>query len=162
MVSWRHVILPLAYFPSPGSTPLLARRPGVTDLYVVNDEWNHYDAGELAAVVNVLPGETFENRIRHSQQVDTLTSTTTQTTTSQTTEQDQTMSTSLSQSSSTDAAMNIGVQGQVQASGQFGLTQVKTSLGAQLQTSQSQSDSKAATTAYQTVQRAVKTQCHSA
>jgi hypothetical protein len=157
MVSWRHVILPLAYFPSPGSTPLLARRPGVTDLYVVNDEWNHYDAGELAAVINVLPGETFENRIKHSQEVDTLTSTTTQTTTSQTTEQDQTMSTSLSQSSSTDASMNIGVQGQVQASGQFGLTQIKTSLGAQLQTSQSQADSKASTTAYQTVQRAVKT-----
>jgi hypothetical protein len=36
------------------------------------------------------------------------------------------------------------------------MTQVNTSLGAQLQVSQTQSDSKASTTAYQTVQRAVK------
>ena len=42
------------------------------------------------------------------------------------------------------------------ASYDFGPTHVSTSLGAQLQTSQSQSDSKAYTTSYQTVQRAVK------
>jgi hypothetical protein len=156
LVSWRHVILPLSYFPNVSGTPVLARRPGVTDFYVVQDEWDHYQAGELAAVINVLPGETFENRIRHSQKVDTLTSTTTETTTSQTTEQDQTMSTSLSESSSNDASMNIGVEGQVQVSGQYGLAHISTSLGAQMQTSQSQSDSKAFTTAYQTVQRAVK------
>ncbi len=158
MVSWRHVILPAEYFRKLEDVPpLLARRPGVTDLYVVDDEWNHYDAGELAAVINVLPGETFENRVRHAQEVDTLTATTTTTTTSQQTEQQQTASSSLSESSTKDASLNIGVQGQVQTSGQYGPTQVNTSLGAQVQVSQSQSDSKASTTAYQTVQRAVKT-----
>lgn len=113
-------------------------------------------AGELAAVINVLPGETFENRIRHSQEVDTLTSTTTTTSTYQLTEQDQTTSSSLSQSSTKDASLNIGVQGQVETSGQYGPTHVSTSLGAQLQVSQSQSDSTAFDTSYQTVQRAVK------
>ena len=121
---------------------------------MVDDEWNDYDAGELAAVINVLPGETFETRVRHAQEVDTLTSTTTTTTTSQQTEQQQTASSSLSESSTKDASLNIGVQGQVQTSGQYGPTQVSTSLGAQVQVSQSQSDSKASTTAYQTVQRA--------
>jgi hypothetical protein len=156
MVSWRHVIMPSNLFPSQGNTPLLACRPGVTDFYVVHDEWKHYEAGELAAVINVLPGETFENRIRHSQEVDTLTSTTTVTTTSQLTEQQQTTSSSLSQTSASDASLNVGAQGQVQVSYQFGPTNISTSLGAELQSSQSQSDSKALTTAYQTVQRAVK------
>jgi len=155
MVSWRHVIMPVGLFPPAGGTPLLARRPGVTDFYVVHDEWNHYEAGEIAAIVNVLPGETFENEIRHSQEVDTLTSTTTVTTTSQLTEKQQTTSSSLSQSSTSDASSSIGVQGQVQASYSYGPVSVSTSLGAQSQSSQSQSDTKALTTAYQTVQRAV-------
>ena len=156
MVTWRHVILPSDFYPKPTDTPLLARRPGFTDLYVVHDEWNHYEAGELAAVVNVLPGETFENQIRHSQKVDTLTSTTTVTTTSQLTEQQQTTSSSLSQTSTSAASQNIGAQAQVQISGQYGPVSVSTSLGAQSQSSQSESDTKALTTAYQTVQQAVK------
>jgi hypothetical protein len=155
MVSWRHVIMPVGLFPPASGTPLLARRPGVTDFYVVHDEWNHYEAGEIAAIVNVLPGETFENEIRHSQEVDTLTSTTTVTTTSQLTEKQQTTSSSLSQSSTSDASSSIGVQGQVTASYSYGPASISTSLGAQSQSSQSQSDTKALTTAYQTVQRAV-------
>lgn len=156
MVGWRHVILPRDLFGESLGPPMLARRPGVTDFYVVHDEWSHYEAGELAAVINVLPGETLDSRIRHFQEVDTLTSTTTSTTTFQLTEQDQTQSTSLSQSSTKDASLNIGVQGQVEVSGQYGPTHVATSLGAQLQVSQTQSDSTAMTTSVQTVQRAVK------
>jgi hypothetical protein len=154
-VSWRHVILPAALF-SNGPMALLARRPGITDFYVVRDEWNHYEPAEIAAVVNVLPGESFTGRIRHSQSVDTSTSTTTEVTTTQLTEQQQTTSSSLSESSSKDASLNIGVQGQVQTSGQYGPTHVDTSLGAQLQISLSQSDSHAMTTSAQTVQRSVK------
>lgn len=116
-VTWRPVILPLSYFPARSHIPLLARRPGFTDLYVVHDEWSHYTAGEIAAIVNVLPGETFEGQIRHSQTVDTLTATTTEVTTSQLTEQQQTTSSALSESSSKDAALNIGVQGQVRHRG---------------------------------------------
>jgi hypothetical protein len=154
-VAWRHVILPAAYFPQ-NTNAVLARQPGFTDLFVVHDEWNHYEAGELAAVTNVLPGETIESRIRHSQETDTLTATTTETTTSQQTEKDQTTSTSLAESSSRDASLSIGVQGQVEVSGNYGLAHVDTSLGAQLQVSQTTADTRASTTAYQTVQRAVK------
>lgn len=154
-VTWRHVILPPALFAN-GPIALLARRPGITDFYVVRDEWNHYEPAEIAAVVNVLPGESFTGKIRHSQSVDTSTSTTTEVTTTQLTEQQQTTSSSLSESSTKDASLNIGVQGQVQTSGQYGPTHVDTSLGAQLQISLSQSDSHAMTTSAQTVQRAVK------
>jgi hypothetical protein len=155
LVTWRHVILPADLLPPPGRLPLLARRPGFADLYVVRDEWNHYEAGEIAATVNVLSGEKFSKKLRHSTMVDALTSSTTEVTTSQLTEKQQTTSSSLSESSSKDASLNIGAQGQVQTSGQYGPTQVTTSLGAQLQVSQSQADSAASSTAYQTLQRAV-------
>ncbi|MCU7725243.1 hypothetical protein ODJ79_16055 [Actinoplanes sp. KI2] len=156
-VSWRHVIIPAQHVDqAEHGVSLLARRPGVTDLYVVRDEWNHYEAGELAAVVNVLPGETFSQSVRHATEVDTLTSTTTETTSSQLTEMQQTASSNLAEASTKDSSVNIGVQGQVQTSGQYGPTQVNTSLGAQLQISQAQSDSRALTTANQTVQRSVK------
>lgn len=155
MVTWRTVILPVAYF-TQNPNPLLAREPGVTDLYVVKDEWNRYEAGEIAQIINVLPGETFENVTRHSVEVDTLSSTTTEQATSYSTEQDQTNTTSLSQASTQDASLNIGVQGQVQTSGQYGPTHVQTSLGAQLQDSQTTSDSRAQTTSSETVQRALK------
>lgn len=154
-LSWRHVILPPALFQN-GPIALLARRPGITDFYVVRDEWNHYEPAEIAAVVNVLPGESFTGKILHSLTVDTTTSTTTEVTTTQLTEQQQTNSSSLSESSTKDASINIGVQGQVQTSGQYGPTHVDTSLGAQLQISLSQSDSHAMTTSTQTVQRSVK------
>jgi hypothetical protein len=155
VVSWRHVILPPQLFTrSPIS--LLARRPGVTDFYVVRDEWNHYEPAEIAAIVNVLPGESFSGIVRHSQTVDTTTATTTQLTSSQLTEQQQTTSTSLSDTSSKDASINIGVQAQVQTSGQYGPTHVDTSLGAQLQVSLSQSESHALTSSSQIVQRSVK------
>lgn len=154
LVSWRHVILPADLLP-PGQVPLLARRPGFADLYVVRDEWNRYEADVIAATVNVLPGEKFSRTLRHSTMVDALTSTTTEVTTSQLTEKQQTTSSSLSESSSKEASLNIGAQGQVQTSGQYGPTQVTTSLGAQLQVSQSQADSVASSTAYQTLQRAV-------
>lgn len=154
-VSWRYVTLPINYF-AQANSPLLARQPGFTDLYVVNDEWNRYEPEELAQVINVLPGETFENRTKQSQEVDTLTETTTSTTTATQTEQDETTSNSLSEATTSDASLNIGVQGQVQTSGQYGPTHVQTSLGAQLQSSQTTSDSRASTTSYQTVQRSLK------
>jgi hypothetical protein len=155
-VAWRPVVVPTGYFPEKAPISALARRPGFTDFYITHDEWQGYVAGEIAAVINVLPGETLETIVKHSQDVNTLTSTTTTVTTSQMTEQQQTTSTSLSDASSSNASLNIGVQGQVQTSGQYGPTQVNTSLGAQLQISQSQSDSRALTTSTQTVQQSVK------
>jgi hypothetical protein len=154
MVGFRPVVLPVDLFP-PAVT--LVRQPGWTDLYIVNDEWNRYEAGELAQVINVLPGETFEHRQRSYSKTDTETSTSTTTSTSEQDESDQTQSASLSESSSTDASLNIGASGQVQLSAQYGPAKIQTSFGAQLQSSQTTSNSHAMTTATQTVQRAVKT-----
>lgn len=152
----RTVILPASYFSLCPYKPKFIREPGFTDFYIIRDEWNRYEAGELARVINVLPGETFDVRIWHQEKTETTVSTSVNTTTSEQIENSQTLSTSLSQSSTTDASLNIGVQGQVQVSGQYGPAHIDVTAGAQVQASLSQSETKAFTTATENVQRSVK------
>lgn len=153
----KRVVVPKRSIPRAKGTQQLVRKPGITDLYLVKDEWNRYEPGELARVVNILPGETLDNRLRHFEETDRTTTSATETTTTQQTEQAQTTSSTLSQTSTNDASLNIGAQGQVETSGQYGPTHVSTSVGAQLQASMSSSESHAQTIGMQTVQRAVKT-----
>ncbi len=156
LAAYKIVMLPSAYFKRMKAEVQLIRKPGITDLYVVKDEWNTYEAGELARVVNVLPGETFDTRLKHFEKTETAMSKTTQTMTLQETDNSQTQSSSLSQTSTKDASLNVGVNGQVEVSGQYGPTHVQSSLSAQLQSAQSDSETSAFTTAVQTVQRSVK------
>ena len=150
------VILPKPYFSLCPSKPIFVREPGFTDFYVVRDEWNRYEAGELARVINVLPGETFDSRINHRETTETIVSTTVDSKTSEQTENSQRLTTSLSQTSTTDASLNIGVQGQVQVSAQYGPAHIDASAGGQVQASLSQSETKAFVTATENVQRSVK------
>jgi hypothetical protein len=154
-LSFRYVALPAVYFTS--TPPVLARQPGVTDLSVVKDEWNRYIPGVIANVINVLPGETLATSTSHLEETVQTQSTTTEQTTTQTTENSQTTTQTLSSTATDDASMNIGVQGQVQTSGQYGPTTVNTSLGAQLQISKSTATTTALTKSVETVARAVKT-----
>jgi hypothetical protein len=137
--------------------PVLARQPGVTDLSIVKDEWNRYVPGEIANVVNVLPGETLDEKTTHLDETDTTTSTTNQQTTSETTANSQTTSQTLSQTASSTASTTIGAHAQVEIQGGWGPMQIKSNIGAQVQTSQSSSQSLSRTTAIQTVASAVKT-----
>jgi len=136
---------------------IVARQPGFTDLYIVKDEWNRYEPGELAQVINVLPGETFDNRMKHFSELDQESSTSTNQTTTEETETSHTTSSSLSESATQDVSMSIGANAQVQTSGQYGPTQVQTSIGVQVQVSQSDSDTRAMTISAETMQRAAKT-----
>ena len=154
-LTFRTVSLPPTYFSS--TPPVLARTPGVTDLSVVNDEWNRYIPDEIANVVNVLPGESFDSGSGHMEETVQTQSTTDQQTTTQTTENSQTTSNTLSSTATNDASTNVGVHGQVETSGQYGPTQVKTNIGGQAQFSQSSSQSNAITTSVETVARSVKT-----
>jgi hypothetical protein len=150
------VILSKPFFSLCPSKPKFVREPGFTDFYVVRDEWNRYEPGELARVINVLPGETFDSRINHREETETTVATTVDSRTSEQTENSQTLTTSLSQTSTTDASLNIGVQGQVQVSAQYGPAHVDMSAGGQVQASLSQSETKAFATSTENVQRSVK------
>jgi hypothetical protein len=154
-LAFNSVSLPKEHFRQTPS--VLARAPGVTDLSIVNDEWNRYVLGEIANIVNVLPGETFDSRIKHMQEIVQAQSTTTTQTTTQTTENSQTTSNTLSAATTSDASLNIGANAQVQTSGTYGPTTIQTTVGGQVQSAQSSSQSTSHTTAVETVARAVKT-----
>jgi hypothetical protein len=164
-LSFRAVSLPKGCFTNNPATPqltdtavpVLARAPGVTDLSVVRSEWNRYVLGEIANVVNVLPGETLATRSRHMEETVQTQSTTDQQTTSQTTDNSQTTTQTLSSTATNDASVNIGVHGQVETSGQYGPTNVQTNVGAQAQFASSSSNSTSLTKSIQTVDRSVKT-----
>jgi hypothetical protein len=158
-LTFRNVVLnPPTIFANPAvPLPVLARQPGVTDLSVVNDEWNRYIPGELANVVNVLPGEALDSRTFHLEKTVNTTASSTQQTTSSTVTNSQTTSSVLSQTATNTASTNIGAHAQVEASGSFGPMQIKTNVGAQVQTSKSSSTTLARTIAMQTVASSVKT-----
>lgn len=154
-LTFRSVALPAELFSK--TPPVLARAPGVTDLSVVKDEWNRYIPDQIANVINVLPGESFESGSRHLEKSVQSQSTTSVQSTTITTENSQTQSSTLSATSTSDASLNIGVHAQVETSGQYGPTNVQTNIGGQLQFSQSQSKSTTRTAAQEIVARSVKT-----
>lgn len=150
----RHLTLPPELFPD---APRLVRPAGVTDLVVVRSEWNRYRADEIAQVVNVLPGETLDHRVRHVEESEMVQTSSSTTTTVTTREQDQRTSTNLAQTTSQDASLNVSAHGQVDVSAQYGPVKVTASAGAQMDSAQRTSRTSAVTTSSETVDRAIKT-----
>ncbi len=134
---------------------LLARRPGFSDLYIVRDEWARYEPGELAHIENVMASEVRERS--HTRLTENEETFTTDQERSKLDERD-TQSTDrfdLHTETSRDSSLNVGVDGSVDTSGQYGPTSVSTHLGGNLDYSLNESQSQATTTAHEVVSRAV-------
>lgn len=61
---------PPAFLASLRQTNTLARRPGFIDHYVVREEWERYELGELADVNSVMPGETRKRTHVHHNEIE--------------------------------------------------------------------------------------------
>lgn len=150
----RLILLPRNIFPLPYRAAV-ARRPGFADLHVVRQEWNRYEAGEIAHIENVLAGELKRHVLTRTDETETTTTTETERT--RLTERD-VQSTSrfeLSDQTSSDTSMLVHVEGQVDTSGQYGPTKVDTHLGGSLDFSQETAEQHASTQASEIVARAV-------
>jgi hypothetical protein len=134
---------------------LLARRPGVADLYVVREEWSKYVPGEIAHIENVMASETRERSHTHITETEQTTTIDQETSKSEQRDNQTTDRFDLNQQSSSDSRLNIHVDGSVDTSGQYGPTKVNTHLGGSLDYALNQSQSQATTTAHETVARAV-------
>jgi hypothetical protein len=134
---------------------ILVRKPGFADLYITREEWDHYEAAEIASIENILAGETKSHV--HVLVNRTEVSTTVDTTTTTVKEQDTTTTdlTQLQQQSTSDISIAAQVSGQVDTSGLYGPTQVNTHLAGSLDYSSAQSNSKSLTQSHETVSRAV-------
>jgi hypothetical protein len=134
---------------------ILVRKPGFADLYITREEWDRYEAAEIASIENILAHETKSHV--HVLVNRTQTTTTTDTTTATTKEQDTTTTdlSQLQQQASSDITIAAHVNAQVDTSGQYGPTQVTTQLGGSLDYSNAQATSKSITQSHETVARAV-------
>lgn len=134
---------------------VLVRKPGFADLYITREEWDHYEAAEIASIENIL-GREVKGRV-HILVNQTTTTSTTETTTTQLREQDTTTTdlSQLQQQSSSDISLAAHIDGQVDTSGLYGTTQVNTHLGGSLDYSTHDATSKATMQSHETVARAV-------
>ena len=134
---------------------VLARRTGRADLYVVRDEWIKYEAGEIAHIENVLPGEL---KKREHIRLDETEETVTQEQEKSLTNERDTQTTDrfdLHDEASIDTNLAVHIDGKVDTSGQYGPTTVNTHIGGDLNYSQEQSQKHATNQATETVARAV-------
>lgn len=151
----RRVLLPNSLITKRQHPSILARRPGVSDLYVVRQEWNRYEAGEIAHIENALPRE-FRERVhrRVSETEETFGSETESTRTDEHDVQSTTRF-EFSQETSNEAELSFHVEGQVDTSGQYGPTAVQTHLGGSLDFSRTDAEEHATRQATEVVDRAV-------
>jgi hypothetical protein len=157
---WRTLVLPdvislILLLIRSQRAAVLVRNPGFADLYITREEWDHYEAAEIASIENILQGE-LKNRV-HVVVNQTQVTTTTETTTTTVKEQDSTTTdqTQLQQQSSSDISLAAQASGQVDTSGLYGTTQVNTHLGGSLNYSSASATSRATTQSHETVARAV-------
>jgi len=137
------------------SRSMVARRPGFSDLYVVRDEWVKYEAGEIALIENVMASETRSRKHTRLDESETTFTTVTESTKVDERDTQTTDRSDLHNEASNDSRLNVGVEGQVDTSGQYGPTHVNTHLGGSFDYSLNQSESHATTIAHETVARAV-------
>ena len=152
---WRTVTLPpgIELLPFVRKS-ILARRPGVTDLYTVREEWNRYELGEIAHIENVLRGELKKSLLEKTDEQETTV--TDDTSVTKTAEQD-TQTTDrfeLKASSQIDTSLALHVEGKVDTSGVYGPTKVNSHVGGTFDYSVQDAEARATTQARETVSRA--------
>lgn len=155
MLRWRHVALPPGLLLLPFvNRSVLARRPGVSDLYIVREEWARYELGEIAHIENVLKGELKRSLLEKTDEQETTV--TTDTSATRTAQQDNqtTDRFELKASSQVDTSLALHVEGKVDTSGVYGPTKVDSHLGGTFDYSVQEADSRATTQARETVARA--------
>jgi hypothetical protein len=157
---WRTLVLPdaitaLLLLIRGAKKAVLVRKPGFADLYITREEWDHYEAAEIASIENIL-GRELKSRV-HILVNQTEITTTTETSTTTLTEQDSTTTdlTQLQQQSSSDISIAAHIDGQVNVSAQYGPTQINAHVGGSLDFSAASATSKSMTQSHETVARSV-------
>jgi hypothetical protein len=157
---WRTIILPdyvvsLLLSIRADKKAVIVRQPGFADLFITREEWDHYEAAEVASIENIL-GKELKSRV-HILVNQIKTTTTTDQTTTSLTEQDITTTdlNQLQQQASSDIAIAAHVDAQVNVSAQYGTAQINSHVGGSLDFSDASTSSKAVTQSHETVARAV-------
>lgn len=131
------------------------RRPGFADLYVTREEWNRYEAGEIAFIENVLPGEL---KARQRESLTELEQTVTTDTSTVQIEESETQNTDRSEfhrEAADASSLALGIDGKVEVSASYPSVSIAAQVGVSLDYSQEQSSEIAVTQSRETVSRAL-------
>ena len=153
---YRTVVLPPELLQLIPRKARLARRYGFADLYVVRDEWNRYEAGEIAHIENVLPYESKKRTLSTLSETEVTTVVESETTDTEEHDSQTTDRMELQQhaQSETDLAVHVAAQVDVQAS--YGSMQISASVGGSFDYSQKNAEDHAFQQSHEMVTRAVK------
>lgn len=132
------------------------RRPGFSDLFVVRENWLRYEAGEIAHIENVLAHE-LKERIHQridEQEVTTLI----ESSESKMSERDTqtTERLELQTAASEELSVALAVEGSIDTKSMLPSTTIDVHIGGSVESSYSQSNSRASTTAREVVSRAAE------
>jgi hypothetical protein len=147
--------LPSARTPTSKTRPSI-RALGWGDLIVVREELVGYEAHEVSHIENTLAGESTEHELEQRHTVQNLVET--ETTTEKTSEHDlqTTDRFEIQAEASKSIASDFSVQAGVNTSGKYGLTQVDTSVAANLSRSTNEATRSATQTAQEVISKAVE------
>lgn len=135
--------------------PRTAGPPIVADLYVVRDEWARYEAGELAFIENVMPGEERERSTRTTNRTQVVVEAETIDVSRTRTETYESERTTEAEESSKQTSLEIGLQFANELSVQYGPVANNTQIGASLAFSRSEAERRATEIARESGRRAI-------
>jgi hypothetical protein len=133
----------------------LARRYGFADLYVVRDEWNRYEAGELAHIENVLAHEEKHRLLKTLSETEVLTSEQTETSSLEEHDSQTTDRLELQQHAQNETDLAVHVAAQVEVEASYGPVHIAATAGGSFDYSQKQADEQAYQQSREVVSRTV-------
>jgi hypothetical protein len=125
-------------------------------LFVVRDEWNRYEAGEIAHIENILPHESKKRALTQLTETEQTTSTTTAIASTEEQDSQTTDRLEIQQHAQTETDLGVHVAAQVEVSGSYGAMQIAATVGGSFDFSQKSSDDHAFQQSHEMVSRAVK------
>jgi hypothetical protein len=154
---YRSILIPKELLQLVPGHARLARRYGFADLYVVRDEWNRYEAGEIAHIENVLTGESKKRQLATLSETAASTSTETDTTTTDEHDSQTTDRMELQQHGQTETDLAVHVAAQVEVQAQYGpMVHIAANVGGSFDYSKKDAEDHAYQQSHEAVTRAVK------
>ncbi len=153
---YRTVLIPKEILKLVPRRARLARRYGFADLFVVRDEWNRYEAGEIAHIENVLPRESKKRSLSTLSEAEVTTTSETETLNVEENDSQTTERMEIQQHAQRETDMGIHVAAQVEIEASYGPMHIAATVGGSFDYSQKEAEEHAYQQSREMITRAVK------
>jgi hypothetical protein len=133
----------------------LARRYGFADLFVVRDEWNRYEAAEIAHIENILPFESKKRALSTLSETEVTTISETETINTEEHDSQTTDRMELKRHAQRETELGVHVAAQVEIEASYGPMHIAATVGGSFDYSQKEAEEQAYQQSHEMVTRAV-------